>query len=277
MSRSNVELRPYVWQGPYAQWRGDAPHDPGLCADVRAPWMAGGERLIIRACEVIGHPGAFFYDDHFPQSEPQGRGALYQHKDFRWDASGAPGVLRADCTVEKQGQFTLELRGQHDFVDIQLGMTNATDAPIGPIDWSFCVIALESPTLRNPEHDRFFIVREGRLLSLRQLTGGAKMAIHPVRGAGGFVPVGHAMLPRGSAEAEQSFVALESSDGRFSTALGFEHSYSIYGCTGNMCFHADPWFGTIEPGGHKLVCGRLYLIEGSAEAALGRYRSDFSG
>ena len=50
--RESIEIRPYVWSGPYAEWRAAARHDPGLCADLRAPWMAPGERLIVRACEI---------------------------------------------------------------------------------------------------------------------------------------------------------------------------------------------------------------------------------
>jgi hypothetical protein len=48
---SKIQMRPYAWQGPYSQMRQRyaTPHDVGLCVDVRAPWMADGERLILRS------------------------------------------------------------------------------------------------------------------------------------------------------------------------------------------------------------------------------------
>ena len=30
-----IELRQYLWDGPYAQWRKGAAHDPGLCAELK--------------------------------------------------------------------------------------------------------------------------------------------------------------------------------------------------------------------------------------------------
>lgn len=54
-----MTVRPYKWNGPYARWRADAPHDPGLCADLRGGWLGADERLILRTCEVMGHPHAF--------------------------------------------------------------------------------------------------------------------------------------------------------------------------------------------------------------------------
>ena len=77
--KPTLELRPYTWAGPYAEMRAAhrAVHDPGLCADVRAAWMAPGERLIVRSSEIIADPAAFLYDDHLPPAEPEDRGGRY--------------------------------------------------------------------------------------------------------------------------------------------------------------------------------------------------------
>ncbi len=69
-------VKPYKWEGPYAEYRTQqkALHDWRLCADVRTNWLGPCERIILRTSEIIGHETGFLYDDHFPPSEPEGRG-----------------------------------------------------------------------------------------------------------------------------------------------------------------------------------------------------------
>ena len=130
--------------------------------------------------------------------------------------------------------------------------------------------------LRNPEHDRTFVFDGRRLRSFREINGATGIHILPIAGAGGFIPAIHDVQRPGAAEAQASVVIVQGREGRHTAALGFEQSYASYGCTGNMCFHADPYFGTLtEPGQEKRMHGRLYLIEGDAEAAFERYRRDF--
>lgn len=269
-------IQPYRWSGPYADWRADAPHDPGLCADVRASWMADGERIILRACEIIGWPQAYLYDDHTPPAEPEGRGKDYRHIPIQWDAADAPKELRADCKVPGRGQFGLKLRAEADRIDLRLSIRNDTDRPQGPIDWAFCAIALESPSLRDPEHARTFIFDGRRLRSLREINGRAMTAVTRIAGADGFISHLHTSLPRSPVESKQSVIIVESRDGRHAAALGFEQSYTSFSCSGNMCFHADPYFGMLSPGVEKQMRGALYLMEGSADDALDRYRRDFA-
>ncbi len=277
MNQSQVTLQPYRWAGAYAQWRdgGAAPHDPGLCADVRAPWMADDERIIIRACEIIGYPEGFLYDDHLPPAEPEGRGKDYRHIAFQWDADQAPAMLAADCPVPGKGWFGLKLRGGADFVDVELSLRNDMDQAMGPIDWAFCPITLESPQLRDPQHERTFIYDGARLRSFAEMDGLEHFNVYPVAGAGGFRPVGHAALHTGSIVAQASVMIVEGESGRYTTAVGFEQSYECFGCRGNMCFHADPFFGVLAPRQRKTIRGRLYLIAGDAETAFARYRRDF--
>ena len=144
MMSSHIELQPYHWEGAYAQWRdgGNAPHDAGLCADVRAAWMRPGERLIIRSCEMIGYPEGFLYDDHYPPAERDGRGKGYEHISFQWNTDNTPKELSADCVVPGKGRFGLVLRGEVDYVDIMLSVRNDMGRPLGPIDWAFCPISL---------------------------------------------------------------------------------------------------------------------------------------
>jgi hypothetical protein len=274
MSQS-ITIQTYQWSGPYSEWRRGAEHDHRLCADVRAAWMAPGERLILRTCEIIGNPHEYLYDDHYPPAEPETRGKDYRHIPFTWDASEAPNRLTADCLVEGKGRFTLDLESVDDYLDIRLSVRNDTSAPMGPLDWAFCAISLESPMLRNPDHDRIFIYTGGRLHSFLDVNGKPGMHIIQVAGAGGYVPTLHQTLAQGTVQAQESVVIVESVGGRHCAALGFEQSYTTMGCTGNMCFHMDPYFGRLSPGEEKRILGRLYLIEGNRDDALARYRVDF--
>ena len=273
----DILIRPYRWTGDYAKWRqeGNAVHDAGLCADVRAAWMAPDERIIIRSCEVVGYPEAFLYDDHLPPAEPEGRGKHYQHTSFQWDTTNAPEQLSADCIVEGKGRFTPVLRAKADYIDINLSVRNDLAGSMGPINWAFCVISLESQTLRNPEHERTFIFDGDRLRSFLEINGGAGIYLCQVAGGIRYTPDVHKTLPQSTVEAQESVVILEGRSGRHTAALGFDQSYKSFGCIGNMCFHMDPSFGTLSAGEEKRMHGRLYLIEGNADDAFQRYLRDF--
>ncbi len=273
-----IEIKPYVWEGDYATWRADAPHDPGLCADLRAGWMAPGERLILRTCEMIGYPEGYIYDDHYPPAEPETRGKHYQHISHQWDASEAPNRLFADCTAPGKARFTVDLQAGSDYLDILLTLRNDMDRTLGPIDWPFCVIALETPTLRNPDNDRTYVWDGDRLRSLLDVNGVAgedRITLLTVKGGSGFVPVVHKHLPIAPVHPQESVLVAESEDGKHALGLGFEQSYCSFYGPGNMCLHMDPYFATLEAGEEKKMRGRLYLIEGTAKDAFERYVSDF--
>lgn len=271
-----VKIKPYLWEGPYAEFRNHgAKHDAGLCADVRAAWMAPEERIIVRSSEIVGYDTAFLYDDHLPPAEPEGRGKDYQSILFQWNDERADNTLSADCRVPGKGRFWLRLRPDRDYVDIELGIHNDLSAPMRDIDWHFCVVGYESPSIGDPEQTRTYLYDGQRLRSLKQLGGEAKMIMYKVAGGHGFIPAPHRALPEGSAEAKSSVVIVESRDGGHAVALGFEQSYAIYGDRiGNKCFHADPYFGTLQSGEERVIRGRLYLMKGTAEDAFERYRRE---
>ena len=103
------------------------------------------------------------------------------------------------------------------------------------------------------------------------------MELFNVQGVVEFIPVGHEMLPVNPAVAEAPLVIVQSSERRHVAALAFERAYSIYGDpVGNKCFHADPYFGPLTTAGEeRRLKGRLYVMRGTPQDALDRYRSDF--
>jgi len=276
--KTAVELQQYAWQGAYARMRSahHADHDSGLCCTVDAPWMGAGEQLIIRSSEIVGYPEAYLYDDHLPPAEPDGRGKSYHHTPFRWDSAGAPARLYADCPIEGQGRFSLELQAQEDFVDIRLSLRNDLASSMGPIDWHFCVIGFECPSLANPELERTFLFDGQQLRTLRSMTGSNRTDMYIIAGTDDFIPEVHLPFATGPVEAQASVVIVQDCSGSYCAALGFDHAYNIFSNHGNRCFHADPYFATVAPGEEVWRHGRLYLMQGTAEDAFQRYRNDFT-
>src|SRR5690606_10095731 len=266
---------------PYAEYRTSqrADHDWRLCADLRAPWMMKGERLILRTSEIVGYETGFLYDDHFPPAEPEGRGRGYRHIPFRWNEPPLENELSADCTVPGKGRFCLILVAHEDYWDIKLADRNELSYPMGKVDWHFCVVGFESLSFSDSTRTRTYLFDGRHLRTFAELSGGPKMELFRVQGGDRFIPVGHESLPVNSTEAKAPLVIVESRDRKHVAALGFEQSYTIYGDpVGNKCFHADPYFGPLtETGEERLIRGRLYLIKGTAQEALNRYIRDFEG
>jgi len=199
MTRDGIRVEPYVWEGPYVEMRlavgGD--HDAGLCAEVRAGWVPAGERLILRTSEIVGYEGAYLYDDHFPPAEPEGRGKAYEHVSFQWDATRAPSALSARCEVPGKGAFWLELAVQGDAIDISLGMRNDLAVAMAEIDWHFCAVGYDAPSVGDAELARTFVYDGERLRSMREMQGNNACVMYRVAGAGGFMPAIHRSFEEG--------------------------------------------------------------------------------
>lgn len=277
--QKNITVRPYQWEGPYSQHRvaHKALHDWRLCAEVKAPWPGTCEGLILRTSEIIGYETGFLYDDHFPPTEPDGRGKNYRHIPFEWKIIRPEEELYADCMQPGKGRFTLRLTAKEDFVDIRLSVRNDMQRPMENADWAFCAVAFESPSISDAEDERTYLFDGERLRKLGEM-GGRDRTLFKVEGANGNIPPGHRQLPIGAARAKYSLVVIEGVDGKHSAALGFEQADTIYGdAKGNKCFHADPYFGPlIKTGEERMMRGKLYLMKGNAQAALERYREDFA-
>lgn len=273
-----LSLKPYRWAGPYSEMRNQgAKHDWRLCAEVRAPWMAQGERLIIRSSEVVGYETGFLYDDHFPPSEPDGRGKDYHHIPFQWKQPRNDRVLAADCVVPGKGRFSLNLSAQEDCLDIGLAVRNDLPTAMGEIDWALCVIGMESPSFSDSDRNRTYLFDGTRLRTLAELRQGPKIELFNTNQGHGFVPAGHKMLSVNPVEAKAPLVIVESPDRKHVAALGFERAYTIYGdAKGNKCFHVDPYLGPLtKTHEERSIRGRLYITEGTAQTVFTRFKRDF--
>lgn len=273
---SKMRITPYEWKGPYAEMRSEGGwgHDAGLCADIRAHWMPAGERVILRSSEIVGYREAFLYDDHFPPCEAGGRGKDYEHISFQWDAADAPERLTAACEAPGKGAFSLRLDAADDGVDVELTVRSDLDAPMGEIDWHFCVVAYDAPSIGDPTVERTFLFDGEGLRCLAELQGGATVHMHHVAGAGGFLPGNHRSFRHGPVNAQASIVLVENRAGTHTVAVAFERAYAIFSNPTNMCFHADPYFGQITKKGetHRLR-GKLVLAAGTAQEVFDRLQA----
>ena len=277
-----IELRPYIWDGPYSEMRpqGATPHDPGLCADARAPWMKDGDRLILRTSEIVGYDTGYFYDDHFPTQELETRGKHYRHLPFGWNRSRTRDKLSASCTVPGKGWFGLTLTSHEDTIDIEMAVRNDTTNRMEYVDWYFCAVGFESPTIGDRSLERTQVFDGSELRTLAQISGvgmGEEMVlVDGPGGADGFVPNLHASHKQADTRAMVPLVMIGTVDGTHTAALGFERAHTIFSSAGNKCFHADPFFGSgLDPGEERKMKGRLYLMEGTPEDALARFRREF--
>src|SRR5689334_23370032 len=196
-----ITIRPYKWEGPYADNRAahKALHDWRLCAEVKAPWPGECERLILRTSELIGWDAGFLYDDHFP-AHPKGLGKDYHHIPFEWKAANPDEGLFADCVYPGKGRFTARLSAKADFVDIRLSVRNDMQQPMENVVWHFCVVPFESPSISDPEQERTYLFDGQRLRALAELNG-RDMTLYKVNGGNGHIPPGHPDLPIGPVEA----------------------------------------------------------------------------
>lgn len=279
-----IELRPYQWtKSPYTKHREAyaTPHDDGLCVDLRAPWFPKGERLILRTSEIVGFDGGYLYDDHFPPQEPNGRGKRYKHIRFHWNPQPSQDALSADCLVPGKGRFRLQLAARDDYVDITLSVRNDLKRPMKFVDWYFCPVAFEAPSINDSTQQRTWLFDGQRLRTLLEQRQNERVEeMYPVggaRGSAGFIPPLHAVHPRGIVEAQAPIVFVSSVSGTHTAALAFERAHSIFSSRGNGCFHADPYFGAdFKPGEERTVRGRLYLAKGTPQAVLKRFQRDFA-
>jgi hypothetical protein len=72
-------------------------------------------------------------------------------------------------------------------------------------------------------------------------------------------------------------IAAVSKDEKHVVALAFQRSFWASSNAGDAraCIHLFPYVGTLAPGESATVSGRLYVLEGGADAALARFHKDF--
>lgn len=126
-------------------------------------------------------------------------------------------------------------------------------------------------------YDRTFLWSGKTRFSVGQTQKG-KEEIHLSFTRGDQPPVEWGWWVNGPESFDVPLIAVQSKDGAFTTALGFEAAEwaSCNGGDDRACFHLFPLFGDLQPGESSEVRGCFYLMRGTPENVLKAFRTDFT-
>jgi len=125
-------------------------------------------------------------------------------------------------------------------------------------------------------YDRTYIWSKGQRFNFAETALGRE-DIHLAFMREGHAPITWEWWTNGPETFDYPFIAVESKDGKFTTALGFEAAEwaCINAGDRNACYHLFPFFGDIEPGGSSTVRGSFYMLPGTPDDALRQFQEDF--
>jgi len=175
--------------------------------------------------------------------------------DLRWHRS-ADGVLGYVLNLPGRCRVEVTMASIHDGVELTLSVSN-----LGEVTWRdtvacACTQLVAAPDFVDFARERTFYWRGGE----KVLPG-----------------KGHFSKAVGPDDADPGFIATVSCSGRHVVGTGWETVHSLGGNDSRMisCIHSNPAFGDVAPGERVTRRGRIYLMCGTAEDALARYRHDF--
>jgi formylglycine-generating enzyme required for sulfatase activity len=127
-------------------------------------------------------------------------------------------------------------------------------------------------------YERAYLWSKGRSFNFAETKSGGD-EIHLSFMREGRTPIEWEWWINGPETFDYPFIAVQSKDGKFTTALGFETAEWASINTGNInvCYHLFPLFGDLEPGESETVRGCFYLTPGTPEDALRQFKEDYPG
>jgi len=125
-------------------------------------------------------------------------------------------------------------------------------------------------------YDRTYLWSKGQSFNLAKTEMGTD-EIHLSFMREGSSPLKWEWWVNGPETFDYPFIAIESKDGKYTTALGFEAAEWASCNAGDerACYHLFPLFGDLEPGESKTVEGCFYMMPGTSEDALRQFKEDY--
>ena len=125
-------------------------------------------------------------------------------------------------------------------------------------------------------YDRTYLWSKGRNFNFAETKLGRE-DIHLAFMREGRTPIEWEWWTNGPETFDYPFIAVQSKDGKFTTALGFEAAEwaSINAGDKNACYHLFPFFGDLKPGKSSTVRGCFYLTPGTPEDVLKQFKKDY--
>ena len=127
-------------------------------------------------------------------------------------------------------------------------------------------------------YNRTYLWSKGKSFNFAETESG-RNEIHPSFMREGSTPIKWEWWENGAETFDFPFIAVQSNDGKFTTALGFEAAEwaSINAGDEKACYQLFPFFGDLEPGKSATVRGRFYMTPGTPEDALKQFKEDYPG
>ncbi len=153
-----------------------------------------------------------------------------------------------------------------DGVEMEMTIDNLSEEVWGKVMPGVCLQFHSAPDFYDPERHNTFYVSGGEIRFMDTDTGGEHF-------------YGPRMLPELFPPADIPLIGIRSHDGEHTVAMYWEGGESVWGNAhrATLCVHADPIFGKISPGESVTRKGRIYLMPGTPEDALARYREEVGG
>lgn len=174
-------------------------------------------------------------------------------------------------------------------------LTNTSQTPLRRVILHTCIPTTEAPaffpgfaesSVHEPGktgnfmefYDRTFLWSQGRRFSVGQTERGRE-EIHLSFTRADQPAIKWGWWNDGPERFDVPFIAVQSRDGQFTAALGFESAdwASCNGGDDRACFHLFPLFGDLGPGQSRTVNGCFYLMRGTPEDAIRLFKNDFPG
>lgn len=176
--------------------------------------------------------------------------------DPRWHRS-EDGALCSVLNLPGRCRIEAALRSIRDGVDLTLTLTNLGEAAWQDTWAAVCTQFVAAPDFADFGRERTFIWRRGE-----QVLCGK----------------GHFTEAAGPDGADPGFMAALSRSGRYVAATGWDRVKSVGGNDQDSisCIHSNPSFGDVASGEAVTRRGRIYMMPGTPEDALARYREDFT-
>jgi len=125
-------------------------------------------------------------------------------------------------------------------------------------------------------YNRTYLWNKGRSFTFAETELG-KEEIHLSFMREGRTPLQWEWWINGPETYDYPFIAVQSKDGKFTTALGFESAEWASTNAGDerACYHLFSTFGDLKPGESSTVRGIFYMMQGTSEDALKQFKKDY--
>ena len=181
------------------------------------------------------------------------------------------------------GTLTIDISAADEYLEGVIKIKNNRSHAVRGITPSSCWYFRKTRGFFPDALDRTYISLGGKLTKLvdtdRHCSLDGVMPVYAVKGAEGpehwreRVANGYGW-GLSDDEADNAFIGIESTDGRWATGTFFNNAYRLSFNTKldwHGCIHSEPFLGTLEPGEEKEVTGRSYIVKGSMEDLYKRF------